>query len=491
MKIAKCSSCGGDVVDGSQKYHHLEKCVGYIQEGITHCVCKECGYRSPILSQHIKLHGMTDDAYKSKHPDSELVLKSIVNKRVSVILAKGGYKPTSERRGAKQCPACNEWYQPETAQSHRQECVTAHPDKYVEKKDYVKCPECGNAFLRIGKHLRAEHGWTKDRLVMEVNRGLKLTADVVREKWASKQDFNAVQKKREQIHLERHGFANPFANPEVQKKIVETNQRRYGTSHPMQNEEVFCRQNESAQKGPSGQELFFDEHTCQNVVYVGYGGRFIRTKTGVHKCGRLIKDLNPDFMVLPDNVLESAQAAIKDGRPLDRQKHRTRYVVELLGDWYHSKEVIGIDSAEHVKELIDAYKSAGIECLVLWEKDVMGRWNEIESPVNAWIQKAVAEMNENPIWSRATKSRVDRRRGDLVCPCGSGKRFKSHKMLDKWVNSPLNYWKAGLVEGRDYVICLECGTRVGKVTEHIRQSHGMAKEVYLTKHPDAQMVKMV
>jgi hypothetical protein len=211
-------------------------------------------------------------------------------------------------------------------------------------------------------------------------------------------------------------------------------------------------------------------------------------KTGVHKYGRLIKDLNPDFMVLPRNVLESALAAVKEHRPLDRQKHRSKYVVELLGDYYHSKEIIGVEPAEHEKELVAAYKSAGIECLVLWERDIMTRWESIRPMVDAWIDKAVADMNENPIWSRATKDKVDRRKGDLVCPYGSGKRFKSHKQLQKWTESPLNYWKPGLVEGQDYVLCLECGTRVAKVTEHIRQSHGMTKDQYLEKHAGAKLV---
>jgi hypothetical protein len=148
------------------------------------------------------------------------------------------------------------------------------------------------------------------------------------------------------------------------------------------------------------------EHVfCPNVVYTGYGGRFIRTKTGVRKYGRLIKDVNPDFMVLPDCVLQSATSASRERRALDRLKHRTKYVIELLGDWYHSEQVIGVPPAEHEAEVIAAYKSAGIECLVLWEHDVMSRWNVIEPMVNAWIQRAVADINENPVWKKPSPSR--------------------------------------------------------------------------------------
>ena len=50
----------------------------------------------------------------------------------------------------------------------------------------------------------------------------------------------------------------------------------------------------------------------------------------VRKYGRVIKDLNPDFLVLSDNVLKSARKRSEAYEPLDRQRHRTRYVIELL-----------------------------------------------------------------------------------------------------------------------------------------------------------------
>jgi hypothetical protein len=201
-----------------------------------------------------------------------------------------------------------------------------------------------------------------------------------------------------------------------------------------------------------------------------------------------VKDLNPDFIVFPDNVLESVRAASDERRRMSSEKHRSRWVVELLGDYYHSEDVIGVKPEEHVREIMAAYKSAGIECLVLWEKDVMGRWNEIEPMVSAWIEKAVKDINDNPVWRKATRSKVDRRKGDLIAPDGSGRKFKSHKMLEKWMVSPLNYWKAGLVEGRDFCVCRECGTRASKMTEHIRRAHSMTKEQYLAKYPQAQLV---
>jgi Zn finger protein HypA/HybF involved in hydrogenase expression len=174
MKIAMCVNCGGLVVDGKQKYHHLKRCMGYKKEDIDYLRCKECGYKTPNLTRHIPIHGINTDAYRIKYPNMPLVIESIVEKRAKAILAKGGYKPVSEKRGAMQCLICNEWYQYETSQAHREKCIMIHPDKYELNKNYVKCPECHGIFLRLGKHLKDIHGWNKDRIVLEVGLGLQL-----------------------------------------------------------------------------------------------------------------------------------------------------------------------------------------------------------------------------------------------------------------------------------------------------------------------------
>ena len=490
-----CKYCGSKFEGRIQRRAHERREESMFingKEGQDFISCKECGHHDTSIIRHIKTqHGMSLSSYREKHSDAVVVLDSIVNKRAASIRAKGGFKPISEKRDAVQCPICTDWYQPETAVAHREKCVAEHPDKYTEGEDYVKCPECQKAFLSVGRHLREIHGWDNDKIVIETGRGLKLISNRVVIKRAKETDYEAAQYKREQTHLDRHGFANPFADPAMKEKIVETSQRRYGTDHPMQNEEVLIRQNESAHNGQSGQEKFFDEHTCDSIVFTGYGGRFIRVKTGVRKYGRVVKNLNPDFMVFPDNVLESALAASKERRKMSREKHRSKYVIELLGDWYHSEQMIGVKPEEHEAEIVAAYKSVGIECLTLWEKDVMGRWEIIRPMVDAWVAKAVADMNEHPIFSRATKNKVDKRIGTLACPWGSGKVFREQAALDRWLASPVNFWRPGLLEGKEYVRCLECANdvRVGKIGEHLRQIHGgMTKEDYLLKHPGALLV---
>lgn len=390
-----CSHCGGKFSYLCNYVRHLEREKVFIlgQEGKDYVTCKICGMRADSLEPHVRAtHLMTIAVYQQMHGGE--VISQVWRQKQSDSQKGKPLKPIAEKRGSKQCPHCGDWFIFGGETAHLQDCMAKHPDKYTEGRDYVKCPDCGNAFLHLGRHLRKEHGWDKDKLAKAVNEGLQLSAEVVKNRWSDGQNMAAIQQTREIAMKEKYGVANPFSFPEVQKKIRQTNQGRYGVSHPMQNAEVFSRQQASAQNGPSGQEVFFMEHvTSPSVVYTGYGGRFIRTKTGVKKYGRVIKDLNPDFMVFPDNVLESATAASQERRKLDNLKHRTKYVIELLGDWYHSEQVIGVPPAEHERQIVEAYKSAGIECLALWEHDVMEHWDLIQPGVEAWIQRAVTDIN--------------------------------------------------------------------------------------------------
>jgi len=150
--------------------------------------------------------------------------------------------------------------------------------------------------------------------------------------------------------------------------------------------------------------------------------------------------------------------------------------------------VIGVSAKKHEEEIIAAYASAGIECLVLWEHEVLQDWEKTRLRVEEWITKAVKDINESPVLRKPTKVKVDSRKGTLVCPYGSGRVFRDESALDRWLVSEKNYWRPGLEEGIDYVVCSECGERCQKLTEHLRKSHEMTKEEYLSKYPGGQLV---
>ena len=75
-----------------------------------------------IITHHLgsiaRLLSGSKTSYREKYPDAPLVMGHISSKRSAGIKAKGGYKPISEKRGAKQCSICDDWYQPETAKAH-------------------------------------------------------------------------------------------------------------------------------------------------------------------------------------------------------------------------------------------------------------------------------------------------------------------------------------------------------------------------------------
>jgi len=406
-------------------------------------------------------------------------------------------KEDKDKTGAVQCSVCGGWYTYRNSLEHLNRCIKTHPSAYVEGRDYVKCPECDLVAENLTFHLHLKHGWTKDKFEKSQ---IKLISTVSQDKWKmvikNKYGCNypmqndGVFEKRRQKWKQNHGYNNPFASPAIQKRIKQTNIERYGVEYPMQNEKVFAKQFASANRGKTGLEEFFDEHiTCDNVVFTGYGGRFLRTKDGVHKYGRVINDLNPDFMVFPDSIAAEAQALSEARQPMaKRWKFNSKYVVELLGDYYHSEKLIGVPKEQHEKEVVQAYKSIGIDCLVLWESDVMKRWEIIRPQVNAWLDKAIEDMNSKPEKKDRTIGKVDKREGHLECPCGSGIKFRSQEKLDRWMVSPKNVYRPGTIEGLDYVVCKICEKRFRKLTKHLLDKHAVSKNEYLKLYPEARVV---
>jgi len=381
---------------------------------------------------------------------------------------------------------------------HYRECNRAK-EVMIKNIDYCECPICGLWGKDIGRHMVIVHKLDKKtrkeiypNLIIRCKSCVERTENTNLEKYGSASHLGNknIRRKITKTFLEKYGVENPFASDEIQEKIKITNQERYGVDHPMQNEEIFIKQQKSANQSPNLLEQFFDEYTCDNVVFIGYGGRYIRTKTGIHKYGRLIKDLCPDFMIFPDNVLQSAISRSKEKKRLSSNKHRSRYVIELLGDYYHSEKVIGIPKEEHEKEIVEAYSSANIKCLIIWEEDITKRWNEIREEVGLWIQNAVDDMNTRPIYKKTTKKKMDNRKAKFVCPYGSNRTFKTEDQLNAWIVSEKNLYRPELKENIDYVVCQICGKRFRKLGSHIRREHGLLVEEYKIKYPDFAVISV-
>ncbi len=410
-------------------------------------------------------------------------------------------KDPKDRIGAEQCNICGEWFNRRNSVEHLTRCVSTNPSSYKEGENYVKCPECGICSTNLNLHMRKVHSWTEERFEIARSNGQrfqsesmkKATIETMKLKYGTEHHWKnpEVIEKRRQTWQRNHGCDNPFGSKSVQAKIITTNQERYGCDHPMQNEEVAIRQFNSAQNGPTDIEEFFDKHTCVNVVYTGGKSRFLRTKSGVKKGGRVIHDLNPDFMIFSDSVAEESVALIKDGKPLaNRRKFSTKFVVELFGEHYHSEDMIGVSPQQHVEETIATYKSIGIECLVLWGKQILGGWEQNRSMIELWLNHAIQTMNARPERKERTSARVDARLAPHACPYGSGERFKTPEGLATWLVDPNNLYRQECIENLDYVVCRLCNRRFKKLSTHLKREHGVERSEYLLLHPDARVISI-
>lgn len=104
---------------------------------------------------------------------------------------------------------------------------------------------------------------------------------------------------------------------------------------------------------PTELEKYFDKMTPDIVRYVGDGSWWRSLLNG--------KSKNPDFKVIGQNK-----------------------VIELFGDYWHRDD--------NPEDLINLYKQAGLECLVIWEHEVYNNRAEVLKQVNEFIQISDMEL---------------------------------------------------------------------------------------------------
>jgi len=159
--------------------------------------------------------------------------------------------------------------------------------------------------------------------------------------------------KRSQTCLERYGVESPIQDPEIMRKSQELLKQacllKYGVHNAMKEPSVAFRALEAA--GGKGKPNLLERRFATanpNLLYTGNGSlwRWL-PKLGHHK--------NPDF-ILPGPVKSNPKKGVQK-------------VVEVFGDYWHSKMFTGRANFEHELELIEAYADIGISCLVVWESE--------------------------------------------------------------------------------------------------------------------------
>jgi len=78
---------------------------------------------------------------------------------------------------------------------------------------------------------------------------------------------------------------------------------------------------------------------------------------------------NPDFILPGPDPKHPKRGVIK--------------VVEVFGDYWHSRMFTGKANFDHESELVAAYKEAGMDCLIVWES----AFNDDPAGVGSMVQR--------------------------------------------------------------------------------------------------------
>jgi len=176
-----------------------------------------------------------------------------------------------------------------------------------------------------------------------------------------------VQAKARQTWMEKYGVDNPSKAEVVKARIKDVWMGKYGVPFPPQS--LWVNQEQSF---PNKLEQSVDDMTPVRVVYAGDGSYWVRAP-GESRAR------NPDFVILTPEQVEAYQ----NGTPLNEL--RTWRILEVFGDFWHGPKKTGKSREVHKKEVLDYYKAAGIECLILWESEIRKHPKRVAERIRKWL----------------------------------------------------------------------------------------------------------
>jgi hypothetical protein len=154
------------------------------------------------------------------------------------------------------------------------------------------------------------------------------------------------------VFQEKFGVDHPLQLEEFREKQQNTNIQKYGTPFP-----GLCT------RGPNLLERRV-HRMCPELLFTGDGAFWKRLP-------KLERFKNPDFIVPGPN-------------PANPKKGVTK-VVEVFGDFWHSRLFTGKAPFVHEQELIEAFLGIGIQCLVIWESEVKKHPDEVVERIKAFL----------------------------------------------------------------------------------------------------------
>jgi len=212
--------------------------------------------------------------------------------------------------------------------------------KYIKEKSHMYGKK-GEAHQRWG----VKHTEEIKRIIGEKSRGRKQSKETIEKRMKHLRGKKRPPFSQEWKDNISKATKKLWANPEFIKKV--TQKRSENAKRLCKNEEWLKKTLFSPQRLPTKPEKLFNEMTPDIINYVGNRKFWIMLPTGKRK--------NPDFKIENQNK-----------------------VIEVFGDYWHR--------GENPQELIDLYKQAGLDCLVIWEHEIYKKPDIILKKVNNFLR---------------------------------------------------------------------------------------------------------
>lgn len=410
-------------------------------EGVDYLRCRVCAehgwdFRFSLLTQHIKVHELTEAAYVAKYPGAAVRLGKTEAKRQATTQATYGVANISQSQVARdstrqtslekygvehaaQAPEAimrraqtnRERYgvenpfaagsvQEKIRQTHIRERGVENPgqDPEVQAKrsatnqerygvdHYLQTQEFQEQFKATS---RRNYGTDHP---MKSEAGMALWMDGNQKAFGCDSGFSHpdIAKKAYETNLANHGGKHSQQCPEVLEKARATCIEKYGVDNPAKTEEVKSRIKDvwTAKYGvpfppqslwinrevqfPTGPERAVIGLAPDCVVYAGDGAYWVR-------CRGESRSRNPDFVVLSRQQCEQYRAGAK------LNDLRTHSVIEVFGDYWHGPSQTGKSREVHKLEVVEFYLRAGLRCLVLWEQEIKHHPKQVAERIQRYL----------------------------------------------------------------------------------------------------------
>jgi len=146
-----------------------------------------------------------------------------------------------------------------------------------------------------------------------------------------------------------------YLTPEFRKKFSES---RKGSGNPMYGRKQSKR--ERILKSITHKKKFKDLEYCKE-----FGQRF---HTYPNKPEIIVINICKELK-LPFKYVGNGKEWINGKNP-DFIHEDEKKVIEVFGDYWHSREHTGIDECIHMKERKELFERRGYECMIIWEKEL-------------------------------------------------------------------------------------------------------------------------